>query len=183
MKMNKKLMGLALTGLLTFGAVTGASASVTYDTTTGFGTVGKGDVQLTLGYNNTQMQANATSLVFTQESVDTYDVVVEWYTGSIKNQKHHIITQHKTTTLNDYVSYDLKVKKQVVGFNLTGIDSTTVVGDNVPVVGEFLVDNDSIQKEVMEVTLVSSETSGLKVNGVTIVIPASVVEPVAPVTQ
>lgn len=178
--MKKIISGLALTGLLTFSALTSASAEVVYDASTGTGFVGKGDVQLALGYNNAQMQANAQSLVFTQDSEDVYDVVVEWDTGGIKNQKHHIITQHKTTLLTDLISYDIKTKKQVVGFNLTGIASVIVDGDAVPQVGDIVNESDNVPKTVTSVTLVSHTNSDLKVNGVSLT-PPPAVDPV--VTQ
>lgn len=42
-----------------------AMAAVTFDPATGKGFVGKGDVQLALGWNNSQLQQNAGSLLFT----------------------------------------------------------------------------------------------------------------------
>ncbi|WP_133257563.1 hypothetical protein [Paenibacillus montanisoli] len=177
--MKKKIAVLALA--LTLSLSGSALASVTYDSSTGIGTVGKGDVQLALNYNNAQMQANASSLVFSQESEDEYLITVEWDTAEGKKQKHHTQKQHKTSTLADTVSYDTKVKKQVVGFNLTGISSTVVDGPALPVVGDILVDNENIQKTVTAVTLLSHTESGLKVNGVVIPIAPPVVEgPVLP---
>jgi hypothetical protein len=60
-----KVTGAALATLaLTIPA---ANAAVTFDPATGTGFVGKGDVQSALGYNNTQLQKNANSLVFTSQ--------------------------------------------------------------------------------------------------------------------
>jgi hypothetical protein len=177
--MKKTIGGLVLTGLLAFGVATNAHAEVVYDAATGTGFVGKGDVQLALNYNNAQMQANAGLLTFTQDSEDVYDVVVEWDTGGVKNQKHHTITQHKHTSLTDKVSYDAKVKKQVVGFNLTGIASTEVEGQAIPHVGDST--NDGNGAVVTSVTLVSHTSSNLKVNGIELTPPPVVVDPV--VTQ
>lgn len=145
--------------------------NITYDATTGRGFVGKGDVQFTLNYNNALMQQNADHLVFTQDSEDVYDVTVEWDTGGKKETKHHIITQHKTTTLTDKVNYDTKVKKQVVGFILNGISSIVIQGENVPSVGDITNASENTVKTVTKVELVSHTESGLKVNGVLLVSP------------
>ncbi|HSK25425.1 MAG TPA: hypothetical protein VK894_00765, partial [Jiangellales bacterium] len=53
---------LASAALVLSGGV--AQAAVTFDAATGEGFVGKGDVQLALGYNNKQLQDNAGSLEF-----------------------------------------------------------------------------------------------------------------------
>src|ERR687892_2586108 len=58
----KKMKSIAVLTALVVGAV--AYADVIFDAATGTGFVGKGDVQLALGYNNAQLQANANSLVF-----------------------------------------------------------------------------------------------------------------------
>ena len=60
-----KVSGAALATLaLTIPA---AHAAVTFDLATGTGFVGKGDVQTALGYNNAQLQKNASTLVFTSQ--------------------------------------------------------------------------------------------------------------------
>ncbi len=172
--MKKAISGLVLTGLLTLGVATsGAHAEVIYDATTGTGFVGKGDVQLALGYNNAQMQSNAGNLVFTTESEDKYDIVVEWDTDAGKKIIHHEVTRHKTQSFSDVISYDAKTKKQVVGFNLTGIASETV-GGYVPQVGEEFGGPGQL---VTEVNVVSHTESGLEVNGVSLT-PAPVADPI-----
>jgi hypothetical protein len=55
----------ATTGALL--AASPANAAVTFDPATGTGFVGKGDVQTALKYNNTQLQKNASSLLFTSQ--------------------------------------------------------------------------------------------------------------------
>ena len=56
--MRKIILGLAASAAIATPLGTAAHASVTIDSA-GKGFVGKGDVQTALGYNNTQMQANA----------------------------------------------------------------------------------------------------------------------------
>ena len=75
MRLFSKKTFMLLVGIVAALALAGvAAASVTFDPTcpytpsNGTGTcgfVGKGDVQLALGYNNSQMQKNAGSLLFT----------------------------------------------------------------------------------------------------------------------
>lgn len=63
MKRTSRIMGLTVAVFaLTISA---AQAAVTFNSETGTGFVGKGDVQTVLGYNNSQLQRNASSLVFT----------------------------------------------------------------------------------------------------------------------
>ncbi len=178
--MKKAIGGLILTGLLTLGVATsGAHAEVIFDSATGTGFVGKGDVQLALNYNNAKMQENAANLTFTSTSTNVYDVTVEWDTGlGTKGQKHHLITETTTNSFKDNVSYDTKTKKQVVGFNLTGITSHVTSGDVVPAIGDQMNDSDKITKIVTNVELVSHTDSGLLVNGISLT-PA----PVAIITQ
>jgi hypothetical protein len=172
--MKKILAGVA-TGVLAIGVMaSSAFASVTYDAATGTGFVGKGDVQTALGYNNAQMQANADNLVFTQESETVYDIVVEWDTNEGKNQKHHRITQKEMTTFSDVISYDAKRKNQVVGFDLTGVETSIVEGENVPNVGDQMNESDNVPKIVTEVTVISHTEGDLKVNGVSLTPPAPV---------
>jgi hypothetical protein len=66
---------IAATSLAAIGAGSAAHASATVNSA-GQGFVGKGDVQTALGYNNAQMQANATGLKFTT-SQDATQVVTQ----------------------------------------------------------------------------------------------------------
>ena len=64
--MRKTILGLvAIAAIATpLAFASSANAAVTVDGD-GIGFIGKGDVQTALGYNNAQMQANATKLTFT----------------------------------------------------------------------------------------------------------------------
>ena len=114
-------------------------ASVTFDPATGTGFVGKGDVQLAYGWNNAQLQANATSVTFTYVTTDTYEVVNAWATGNADNPvslNSHIQTVTTTVGVNAVVDNDprqMKGQKQFTGFILKGF-GTTVVDGTVPVV-------------------------------------------------
>ncbi len=63
-KVSKKMVALVagLVAMLTLAV--GAFAAVTFDSATGTGFVGKGDVQLAFGWNNKQLQNNANAVQF-----------------------------------------------------------------------------------------------------------------------
>ena len=73
MRRITKVATVATATLIAIGVASAAQASVTIDAD-GKGFVGKGDVQTALGYNNSQMQANAGSLRFTTSQDATQTV-------------------------------------------------------------------------------------------------------------
>src|SRR5215211_401993 len=103
---------LALAAMLV--ASTAAVAAVTFDPATGTGFVGKGDVQLALGYNNKQLQDNAASLVFTATSVSEQTWVCDRDAGPQTQERT------RTTTTQGVVSNIARERNQITGFNLTG---------------------------------------------------------------
>lgn len=112
-----------------------ASAAVTFDPATGTGFVGKGDVQTAFVWNNQQLQKNASGVTFSYESENTYDGVCQWVTGEGKRgEKTHTVSHKVSTGVASSIAYDLRVKNQITGFNLTGLGSTTSSG-SVPEVG------------------------------------------------
>lgn len=134
---------------------TAAIASVTIDQN-GFGFVGKGDVQLIFGLSNAQIQnaliANPQAFTFSYAEETSYDAVCEWdtITGGKKSKTiHHVVTKTKTSTINALINGSPRKtagQQQFTGFNLSGFGSTTVTGDEVPVVGGSCVgdpDNES----------------------------------------
>lgn len=163
--MNKGILtGIAATAFVaTVALAAPASAAVTFDPVTGTGFVGKGDVQLAFGWNNSQLQGNASNLTFTYESEATYDAVCEWVTGEgKKGQKTHTVSQKKKTSLENVIAYDARLKNQVTGFKLTGKEPTTTTG-TVPVVGAECL-GEGANGTYVSVTEVGSESGGLYVN-------------------
>lgn len=170
-------------------------ATVTFDPATGKGFVGKGDVQLALGFNNAQMQNNAQTLVFTYISSVTYNITETWATGNIDKPvslESHEITITTIRSINAVINYDARTHKQVDGFILTGfagdpviigdplpqIDQvyyttytwtdkkgTTYTTDSMPVDASGNLYTEGYKKAVLSVEEVSS-TGGLFVNGV-----------------
>lgn len=139
--MKKKIITpvVAVVAALALAGV--ASASVTFDPTTGKGFVGKGDVQTPWGWTNATLQAQAGNVVFAYNETDAadYDVTCEFDTGTI-HVVHHVI--NKSASVYDTVTYDVKSASRtnprgnVTGFNLTGEGTVVTTGDNVPAVGD-----------------------------------------------
>ncbi|MCL7747515.1 hypothetical protein [Halalkalibacter alkaliphilus] len=160
--MKKILTGLAAGALAMSLFASSTFAAVSFDSETGKGFVGKGDVQTALGFNNKQLQDNAGELAFTYESVQSFEVTVEWTTGEgTKGEKTHLVEHKRTSTVTGNVAYDARTAKQVTGFNLTNFGEKTEAG-NIPKVGETFPGNSG--HEVTKVELVSS-TNTLYVNG------------------
>jgi hypothetical protein len=130
------LAAVAATALVS----TAAFASVTFDSSTGTGFVGKGDVQILYGWNNAQLQNNANGVSFYYDATDTYDVTCEWSTttgGPNSQVIVHDVTIPRHTSVSSSIAYDprqMKGQKQFTGFNLNGFGATTTQG-TVPVVG------------------------------------------------
>ena len=132
---KKLYAAIALALVAVMVASTAAMAAVTYDPGTGTGFVGKGDVQLAFGWNNKQLQTNASGVTFTYNTIDTYEAVCTWTTGEgTRGEKTHNISHEQSTAVSSAIAYDTRVKNQITGFNLTGLGATTSTGE-VPVVG------------------------------------------------
>ncbi len=141
-----------------------ASASVVYNPGTGVGFAGKGDVQSAFGWKNAQLQANASSITFTYDTADVYTAVCTWTTdeGQLGATTYNISVTQFTSIYADVV-YDARTQKQVNGFNLTGLENSTVIGTmpikDTPCVGnEDGIDFDGIWTKV---TLTGSAGGGL----------------------
>ena len=122
--MRKKLtilLAVAMTALL---AATAAFAAVTFDPDTGTGFVGKGDVQQAFGWNNTQLQQNASGVTFShvtsEERVRTCQTP-----GRPDLRLTEVVT--RTTAINSQVAYETRNNKKgaITGFNLTGFGASS----------------------------------------------------------
>ncbi|AZU60573.1 hypothetical protein [Neobacillus mesonae] len=162
--MKKKFLSGIAAGALAFGIMASSGfAAVTFDPSTGTGFVGKGDVQSSLGFNNAHMQREANNLVFSYESVEKYEVTVEWTTGEgTKGEKTHTVEHKVSSFINSDVNYDSRKAKQYTGFNLTGLGNTIEAGTFLKVSDEYPGNSGHI---VTSVNLISS-TGTLYVNGV-----------------
>jgi hypothetical protein len=125
----------ASAGLLAAGlAIAPAGAAVTFDSSTGEGFVGKGDVQTAFGWSNSQMQANFNGVSFQYTEKGKYKVTCE----VIRDNKKEPYTDWHTNTVNtkidEEVAFDPRKRNQMTGFILTGYGSTSTQG--APVVGD-----------------------------------------------
>ena len=120
-----------------------AFASVTFDSNTGAGFVGKGDVQLVFQWNNAALQANAPGVYFTYESSDRYTATCTWTTGEgTRGEQVHNVSVPRHTSV--YSSINGTVRNgphQFTGFILNGFGTTSTSGV-VPVLGGPCVGGD-----------------------------------------
>jgi hypothetical protein len=127
--MSKLTTAVAVAVLIV--AVPVFSAVVWQDVSAGTAFVGKGDVQLALGYNNKQIQDAAKHLLFSFTDETTYGLtcVKEWETG--KRRELHTIVKNRmrTRTMSATVAYDTRQRNQVNGFWLTGFTSVVTSGE------------------------------------------------------
>jgi hypothetical protein len=155
------VMGVALA----LSMATGAFAAVTFDSATGTGFVGKGDVQNALGLNNAQLQAQAETLQFSVSSTD----VTTWTCtrpAATPNEPDRVITQQRntTTTTEGLLSSVARVRNQITGFNLTGYSGSTTVTTDGPAVGSCPANPSGYEYDENAAT--ESGASTLFVNGV-----------------
>jgi hypothetical protein len=138
-----------------------AAAAVTFDSATGTGFVGKGDVQLAFNWNNAGLQKNASGVSFNYSSTDSYEAVCTFTTGEgTRGERIHNIEHKKSTGVSSTITYDARVRNQITGFNLTGLGTTTTTGGEVPVVGAACPGNPGTDGTWSSVALTGS-TGGL----------------------
>lgn len=147
---------------------TAAFAAVNFDPATGTGFVGKGDVQLTLGLNNAQLQALGTPTFTYQEFAS-----VEWTctkTQILPNGNVNETEQQRTNTTTTYGVFasEARVRNQITGFNLTGFSTPLSTTTDGPAVGScpanpsgFVYDDNAVS---------SIDGGGFFINGVELVI-------------
>lgn len=160
----KRLLGVVIAS----GALlipTAANAAVTFDSTTGTGFVGKGDVQLAYGWNDAKLQANAAGVTFSYDTKDTYAATCTWTTGEgTRGERTHNVNHNRSTAVNSSIAYEARKNSQgkITGFNLNGFGSETSDGA-APVVGEACPGNPGTDGLWTAVSLDSS-TGGLFVH-------------------
>lgn len=164
--MLRKLSVMFAFVFMAFGLVASpAMAAVTFDAATGAGFVGKGDVQLALGWNNKQLQDRAESLEFTYESTVVTEVI--WICTNSNNQHTQERERTTTTMISGVVEDVAHERNQITGFNLNGFESSnpgtpTTEGNplNSCPNGPWTLTTQAGAPEVV------SSTGGLYVNGV-----------------
>jgi hypothetical protein len=162
--LKKLSLGLAACGAV----VVTAYAAVTFNSATGSGFVGKGDLQTPWGWNDPTLQANAAGIEFyyATSSTSSYSAVCEFTTGEgTRGQRTHEVThrQDVVAAVNSAVAYEARKNSQgkVTGFNLTGFGATTTTSSgSVPVVGGPCPGNEGHDGVWTSVTLLSASSTG-----------------------
>lgn len=143
-----------------------AMASVSFDSTTGTGFVGKGDIQTLYGWNDATLQKNAAGVTFAYNVEETYryDCTFTIVIGKDKTPTPQTVTRGKSTSVNGAVAYDSRKNGlgKITGFNLTGFGATVSDGV-VPVEGGSCPGGPLNDGTISNVVLQSS-TGGLSVS-------------------
>jgi hypothetical protein len=121
-RLNRRSIAVLAGAALALSIATAAFAAVTFDSATGTGFVGKGDVQLVYGWNNKQLQDNATSVQFRASSSEVSEV--SWICTNDRNENTQERERTTTTTTEGLVSKIARERNQITGFILTGYSGT-----------------------------------------------------------
>jgi hypothetical protein len=139
---------------------TAAFAAVSFDSSTGTGFVGKGDIQVPMGWNDSALQRNAAGVTFVYSSDETYafDCTFTVIIGRERTPTPQQVTRHTDVSVNAAVAYDTRKNNQnkITGFNLTGFGTPITSGDPVPVDGGYCPGGVLNDGTVSNVSLVSS---------------------------
>ena len=114
----RKIIAAALAASLLVLTSIAASAAITFDAETGTGFVGKGDVQYTFGWNNKQLQDNASNVRVRINIEETSEVT--WECTNENNGRIQERERTTTTTITGLVTTVGRLKNQITGFNLNG---------------------------------------------------------------
>lgn len=102
-----------------------AGAAVDFDPATGTGFSGKGDVQLAFGWNNKQLNTNASDVSFRYvESTVKVQDCVHRYRGTITRRVEDVET---TRGVSSAIGYEVRNNKKgdITGFHLTGLGTSS----------------------------------------------------------
>jgi hypothetical protein len=116
--------------------------------------VGKGDVQLALGLNNNQLQNATLDFAMVSESETSWTCQKD---GAANTQ-----VRTRTTSTEGLVSHTERVRNQITGFWLTGVNGSVTVGTDGPALGSC----PNGWTEVPESRETTEGGSGITVNGV-----------------
>jgi hypothetical protein len=147
---------------------TAASAAVSFDSATGTGFVGKGDVQSALGWNNKALQtAEATGDIrFTYNAVTEQETTWDCYNQNNDHTQERARTT--TTTVTGVASHTARERNQITGFNLTGFEegATSTTSTDGPPLYSCPNPNSSFVLGSTDVGDPTEISGGLFVNGV-----------------
>jgi hypothetical protein len=157
--MKKIILGVIAVAMLAIP--TAAIASVAVDN--GVGTVGKGDVQSALGWNNHDFDKNVASLKFTA-GTQVMGNQTRWQCSGGEQSQTSLVTQNRTLKVTTLYNAN---GKQITGWDLTGFGYEYVSGKRVgaPYVG-YCPAGESFGGFLPNVFTTDVTDGGLKVNGI-----------------
>jgi hypothetical protein len=119
MKRSTKILAATAATALAL-SVAPAWAAVTFDSATGTGFVGKGDVQEAFGWNDKAIQSNAADITFAYDEFSEYSADCVRVVGAQENIVR--VPQTSRVGIDSNVDFDTREKKNktVTGFNLNG---------------------------------------------------------------
>jgi hypothetical protein len=120
--MKKSIIGVAV---LAVAASAMVMAAVTFDSGTGTGFVGKGDLQLLYGWNNKGLQDNAASVQFRASSATVTETT--WTCDRDAGPQTQERANTTTTTTQGIVSSIARERNQITGFILNGYNGAPQV--------------------------------------------------------
>jgi hypothetical protein len=139
----RKFIGFAAAATAFIASPALAEVTVNIDTATGAisGFVGKGDVQMPFGLNNSAIQklinANKQAVTFSIDAeVDGGSYVCKWTTGPDHNLTVHRITKKFEGEVTATIAADPRKTGQWTGWNLSGSVSASGDDATVPEVGD-----------------------------------------------
>lgn len=154
---------ISLAAVVAVGVAAVALATVTFDTETGEGFVGKGDVQIAFGWNNSQLQKNAAGVSFSYNSSTeaTWQCVKLVATGKDGENINEILLEKSTTTttkglISSVARENSKGKEgPVTGFILQGWNGNVQTQHQGPAQGSCPDEHSSFVEGSLEVTPIS----------------------------
>lgn len=143
-----------------------AGAAVTFDSATGSGFVGKGDVQLAFGWNNKQLQTNLAKVTVSLEQASTTVTEVTWECTNTRNenlQERERATTATASTVGVVEAVGRDGKNQITGVNLQGWEGEPTVTSELTTDGprpDSCPTNWVLTAPAGDPVLVSDETTG-----------------------
>jgi hypothetical protein len=121
----RKVIGGIVASALVLTVVGTAVAAVTFNAETGFGFAGKGDVQMTLNWNNKQLQDNATSVRIRATTVSGTE---QSWTCEKDNENTQVRNRTSETNVSGVFTVVARERNQITGFHLNGYTNRSSSG-------------------------------------------------------
>lgn len=128
--MTRKLLTLIAAFAVMALFASASLAAVTFDSATGTGFVGKGDVQTVLGINNKAMQTIQDKVTFGYDDTTTYTFTCTWQTGQEDKRKTHTNNKEISSGVAAELNSKGRLTGQYTGWFLEGYKTTADSSDS-----------------------------------------------------